>query len=206
MSRGQSTMRTHHLQELPVFCCVAISLSFLPADPLFTFADCLRNSCLICQYSVAHFFSPSIALIAIERRQNSRRAEFRSNPFGPNGDPENDVLDPDPPVVDDLVLERQWDDTRNWDWKCGLVPHFGERKSSRADCICFRWFCPIEEDRIVLSIADDDELSGDKISPRCDLFEISLRQVGRVLFNEVLYQVCRRLVVQRVSGGRSSSV
>jgi len=88
------------------FCCVAISLSFLPADPLFTFADCLRNSCLICQYSVAHF-SPSIALIAIERRQNSRRAEFRSNPLVPTGTPENDVLDPDPPVVDDLVLERQ---------------------------------------------------------------------------------------------------
>jgi len=44
------------------FCCVAISLSFLPADPLFTFADCLRNSCLICQYSVAHFsLHPSLS-------------------------------------------------------------------------------------------------------------------------------------------------
>jgi len=47
--------------------------------------------------------------------------------------------------------------------------------------------------------ADDDELSDDEVSPRCNLFEISLRQVGRILFNEVLYQVCRRLVVERVS-------
>ncbi len=43
------------------------------------------------------------------------------------------------------------------------------------DCVCFRRFCPLEEDRIVLSIADDDGLSGDEVSPRCDLFEISDR-------------------------------
>jgi hypothetical protein len=108
-----------------------------------------------------------------------------------HGVPEDDVLDPDPPIVDDLDLKRQQGDTRNWDWKCGFIPQFGERKPCRADCVCFRGFCPIEEDRVILSIADDDELSGDEVSPRCDLLEISLRQVGRVLFNEVLYQVRR---------------
>jgi len=87
--------------------------------------------------------------------------------------PEDDVLDSDPAIVDDLALKRQQGDTRNRDWKCGFIPQLGEREPNRTDCVCFWWFCPIEKDRVVLSIADDDELSGDEVSPCCDLFEIS---------------------------------
>jgi len=30
----------------------------LPADPLFTFAECLGNGCLISQYAIGHVLSP----------------------------------------------------------------------------------------------------------------------------------------------------